>query len=432
MTLTISVVASILVIAALIASPDAYSTKNNDVLDECKCEKPHTLTVLFDAPDGAPIDTTYRVEIFKKLDDRDDEGKQLGDSILVMDNGNITVFASNFGKDKLESNTAFVIYEVDAPEDADPVALLEIHTSCSKPLFKDMVVDDSETTNNGFKLIVVDGLSGDPALPSIPIAEPIACEDEKKKSTGTITVKKALTNDNGGTAIFSDFEITVTNENGDPFDLVQIGESSIFSIDVPAGTYKLSETVADSFIGKYTTVLIAGDTGCPSTVDEVFTIKKNKNLSCTIYNDDNGTGDNGEVEPGNIFHVGTTKFDNDAGDVVGSCDIANLELPCMFIDGMDLINIVPDLKPGETVGVSTLILFSTVALDVNDVTMEDPNGIALCSFVGLGTLNDLSMPPEIVPVAPSFKFECSTLVSSSAQFRISYALIETLIPPNVL
>ena len=114
MTLTISVVASILVIGALIASPDAYSAKNNDVLDECKCEKPHTLTVLFDAPDGAPIDTTYRVEIFKKLDDRDDEGKQLGDSILVMDNGNITVFASNFGKDKLESNTAFVIYEVDA------------------------------------------------------------------------------------------------------------------------------------------------------------------------------------------------------------------------------------------------------------------------------------------------------------------------------
>lgn len=58
MTLTISVVASILVIGALIASPDAYSAKNNDVLDECKCEKPHTLIVLFDAPDGAPIDTT--------------------------------------------------------------------------------------------------------------------------------------------------------------------------------------------------------------------------------------------------------------------------------------------------------------------------------------------------------------------------------------
>ena len=53
MTLTISVVASILVIGALIASPDAYSDKNNnDVLDECKCEKPDTLVVDFAAPLG--------------------------------------------------------------------------------------------------------------------------------------------------------------------------------------------------------------------------------------------------------------------------------------------------------------------------------------------------------------------------------------------
>jgi len=353
MTLTISVVASILVIGALIASPDAYSAKNNDVLDECKCEKPHTLTVLFDAPDGAPIDTTYRVEIFKKLDDRDDEGKQLGDSILVMDNGNITVFASNFGKDKLESNTAFVIYEVDAPEDADPVALLEIHTSCSKPLFKDMVVDDSETTNNGFKLIVVDGLSGDPALPSIPIAEPIACEDEKKKSTGTITVKKALTNDNGGTAIFSDFEITVTNENGDPFDLVQIGESSIFSIDVPAGTYKLSEILPDpDSKGTYTTVLIAGDTGCPSMLEEVFTIKKNKNLSCTIYNDDKSTGSGGLNDF--VFQKKSLKIDHADDTLHQSCKAIPTPSPCIeIIDSANIAIVDPKLE-----STSTIVLFS--------------------------------------------------------------------------
>ena len=376
MTLTISAIASILVIGALIASPDAYSSKNSDVLDECACQKPHTLTVLFEAPDDAPDDATYRVEIFKKLDDRDNEEKQLGPHISVVDNGNITIFASNFGKDKLESNTAFVIYEVDGEYDdvnevySDKlVSLMEIHTSCSKPLFIDMVVDDSETTDNGFKLTVKDGLSGNnPPMTSIPIGEPLTCEDKKQKSTGTITVRKAITNDNGGTKEAKDFVITLNDvETGNIIEtLVQEDlDVPIFTATVPAGTYKLSETGTEG----YDIVLIAGDTYCPSMVDEPFTIKKNKNLSCTIYNDDNGDGTSG----GNGFFfvrnsisfepqsAGTCEFDK---DTEGILTINNS--PCLVNNGGALFIADPTLDdPTEApfaIITSTIIQITTEAL----------------------------------------------------------------------
>ena len=58
MTLTISVVASIMIIGGLIALPDAYSDKKDKgILDECKCEKPHTLLVQFNAPSESDVDT---------------------------------------------------------------------------------------------------------------------------------------------------------------------------------------------------------------------------------------------------------------------------------------------------------------------------------------------------------------------------------------
>ena len=87
--MTISAIASILVIGALIASPDAYSSKNNDVLDECKCEKPHTLKVLFTVPNTelpVPENVSFKAEIFKKLDDKNNEEKQLGEEIILTPN----------------------------------------------------------------------------------------------------------------------------------------------------------------------------------------------------------------------------------------------------------------------------------------------------------------------------------------------------------
>ena len=397
-TLTISAIASILVIGALIASPDAYSSKNSDVPDECACQKPHTLTVLFEAPD----DATYRVEIFKKLDDRDNEEKQLGPHTLVFDGGNITVFAFNFGKDKLESNTAFVVY--DETDLVNPISLMEIHTSCSKPLFIDMVVDDSETTNNGFKLTVVDGLSGDPAMTSIPIGEPLTCEDKKQKSTGTITVRKAITNDNGGTKEAKDFVITLNDvETGDIIEtLVQEDlDVPIFTATVPAGTYKLSETGTEG----YDIVLIAGDTYCPSMVDEPFTIKKNKNLSCTIYNDDNGDGTSGG--DGIFFVRNSISF---TGTDNGDCEFADDKItnsPCLKRDGSSLFIADPTLDDPVK---ALLSIITFTLIEKGESGLSAP----VCLFLGLTEMNSVK----------GFSYDCT--IQKGSNYNANYAIINAI------
>ncbi len=131
--------------------------------DSCDCKKPDTLKVHFTAPTIGE----YRVEIFKKLDDRENENKRLGSPITVLHDEGFVVAASNFGKDKLKSNTAFVIYEELGTE---PVALMEIHTSCSKPLFIGKSISD-----NGYSLEITDGLKNNET--SIPESD-LMCEDD--------------------------------------------------------------------------------------------------------------------------------------------------------------------------------------------------------------------------------------------------------------
>jgi len=412
-SLTITTIASIMIIAGFVSAPDAFSSKNNDVPDECKCEKPDTLKVKFTAPIELPSTDLFKIEIYKKLDDRGNPDKLLGSITDVVSDTTLTIEAS-FGKDKLESNTAFVVYN----NLEEVVAEMEIHTSCSKPLFITQKVFDVNVPNNGYSLEVIDGLIGENR--SIPEFEPNSCEDEKKKSTGTITIRKALTNDSGGTAKVEDFKITVTNVDDTPFDLDPTDDPYVSTRDVPAGTYKLSETELDG----YTTVLIAGDTGCPSMVDEVFTIKKGKTLSCTIYNDDDGTGDNGEVEPGVIFHFGTVTFDNVGLDPVLRCDDKALDLPCVWEDDMGLFSIVPKLKPTESLHETTLVLMSVVGLFADNT--NDPGAATGCTFDGLTSFTEIIDDGDDI-IHPSFRIQCSTLFSTDQIFRVNYALIETQI-----
>ncbi len=542
-TLTISAIASIMIIGGLIASPDAYSDKKHDnVPDECKCEKPHTLKVLFTVPDTelpVPENVSFKAEIFKKLDDKNSEEKQLGPTISLTPNNPLEhsmVQASQWGKDKLESNTAFVIYKfIDLPDGTttkELVAEMEIHTSCSKPLFIGLTVFDVNDPNNGYSLEVNDGLAGmNPAMTSIPIADSLTCEDKKSKSTGSITVKKSLTNDNGGVASVGDFTITVTNvETTDPFDLVQdMMIPSISTRDVQAGTYTLSETGPPG----YTTVLIAGDTGCPSMLNEEFIIKKGKNLSCTIYNDDDfvaggnegtaptvkitvqvnnlegvtpdqfeytiGTntmvmnggipvtipintptmfnqtnfidnsdpnspavlpssiegdgncpdviGTNGNevglltlsanqniecivvygktIEPGVVFHFDSLRFDTDSvfSEIpvpgqpdLDKCDSSESIFPCIvFNEDTSRFNVIPNIPEGQ-LRVTILVQLNIIAL-AEDNAIPDPMGSTGCTFEGIGTS----------PAGNSaFAFQCQNLSSEENQFRVNYALIETL------
>lgn len=304
-TLEISTIASILVIGGFaIAAPNAYSTwggggdddddcgssyygnhdddcDNDKHDDPCDCEKPDTLKFIFSTP-SEEVASEFKIEVFKKLDHIDNPDKKLTSIIDVTHDIEYQLQSSSFGKDKLNSNTAFAIYKVVEGLDDELVASMQIHTSCSQPLYKGLVV-----SNNGYSLGITDGLKKDKT--SIPEFDPLICEDETKpKKMGKIIVKKAITNDNGGNAVPADFTITLTDvDTNEEFILVHDQNDSTLNVnEVQVGTYKLSETIADTVTGTYTTVLIAGDTKCPAMVDESFTIKKGKKISCTIYNDD--------------------------------------------------------------------------------------------------------------------------------------------------
>jgi len=244
------------------------------------------------------------------------------------------------------------------------VALMQIHTSCSKPLFKDMIVDDSEFTNNGYSLKVVDGLLGGDS--SIPIATASICEDEKKKSMGSITVRKAVNNDNGGEATFEDFTISVTNVDT-PESPIVLGNPNMdnqsYSQDVPAGIYTLSETSPDG----YNTIMVTGDTGCPSTVNEPFTIKKNKNLSCTIYNDDKSTGSSGLNDF--VFQKNSIKINHDDDTLLQSCKAVPTPSPCIeIIDSATIAIVDPKLE-----STSTIVLFSVFGeLTSTNLSIQEP------------------------------------------------------------
>lgn len=380
-TLTFSVIATVLITGGFVFAPDAYSDKkHDDAPDECGCEKPDTLKVHFTAPEEGD----YRVEIFKKLDDRNDPDKLLLPSIPnVTQEYDLTISAISFAKDKLESNTAFVIYEVDgAPDSANAgefvdkeVALMEIHTSCSKPLFIGMKVFDVNDSSNGYSLEVIDGLKN--TMTSIPLSEPLTCEDKKSKHIGSIVIRKAITNDNGGNANATDFTIKLTNmEDGKETILVHdLDDSTNPNVnlnEVPVGTYKITESYPNTVTGTYTTVLITGDDKCPAMVDEAFTIKKGKTLSCTIYNDDNGDGLGGTGGPGGIvFQNNSMEIEMNAmGEILpelDSCDHYDDDIkrnPCIQMLGQEGIGIVDEALESTT----TIVLFSVLEkiLDLED------------------------------------------------------------------
>jgi hypothetical protein len=241
---------TILITGSLSAIPYAYSSG------------PDTLKVKYTGPIGTDGFTT--IEIYKKIDDF---GNTPLDVIIITENEEeFMVVALNFAKDKLNSNTVFRIL-VDGIE----TAVYEIHTSCSKPLFIGQMVSGQ----NGVTLEVIDGTLNSESI--LPDNENEECIDNKKsEQTATIILKKAITNDNG---------VMIPANLTETFIPKIDGEDILFGEPIPI-TAKEPHTISEAVVPGYSFVIIAGDTDCPSMLDEVFTVKKNKEITCTIYNDD--------------------------------------------------------------------------------------------------------------------------------------------------
>ena len=391
-TLTIATIASILVVGGFVASPEAYSTYggwydddddddcgnhgyygnyddddcgNNEPRDPCDCEKPDTLKFRFTTPD-TETGNEFKIEIYKKISYIGNDDKKLTSIADVTHMGDYQIESSSFGKDKLNSNTVFAVYKTVENADDVLVSSIEIHTSCSQDLYIGQTESDG-----GYSLEITDGLRNGET--SISASNPQTCGDEPEpEQTGKIVIKNALTNDNGGEAAFEDFSYKITNEIGEDIDLIRDTlDPSIHVGEVPKGAYILSQTIA-STTGSYTEVLITGDKKCPATTNESFMIKKDKTVSCTIYNDDNGDGSSGEG--GIIFRNFSMQVMLGDKNMANSCDaIPNAadKNSCIEIVNPleDTIAIVDSALTSDT----TIILFSIIEANQLETDLGSPS-----------------------------------------------------------
>jgi len=395
---TIFVLTAILITGSLNAVQYAYSSG------------PDVLTVKYSGPIGLdPAETI--IQIYKKIDDF--ASLPLDEISIEADGEVFMVFASNYGKDKLNSNTVFRIIERTTGSDDDEIDVVEIHTSCSKPLYKGQMVPG---VNAIVTLEVIDGTLGLEMDSIIPDNESEKCLDNKKpKHTATITLKKAITNDNGG-------EIT------DPLTFTANFLPKIDDIDVSFGdpitiTTKEPHIISEADVPGYSFVLIAGDTECPSMLGEEFTLKKNKDITCTIYNDDNfdpNAGGTGVTFGHRGFEI-RVDDDNSPGapdNEIGPRPCSEGETPCVeFVEvnqggvGLEVYLIVDDelVEPTNNI----LVIWSLIPTGSNTFVPVS------CLLVGI---YDSSITGK-----KGFALECSEIANKD--FNINYAFIRTVFSP---
>jgi len=432
-TLTISAIASILIIGGFAtATPNAFSTyggghhdddddcdnwnygyyhddddcDNDPPKDPCDCEKPDTLKFIFSTP-SEEINSEFRIEIYKKLNYIGNEDKKLTSIADVTNIGDYQLESSSFGKDKLNSNTVFAVYKIVEDYDDELVSSMEVHTSCSQPLYKGLTIMD-----NGYALEITDGLKDDKT--SISESNPMTCGDEPEPvEMGRIVIRNALTVDNGGNAAFTDFTYKITNvDSGDPYDLIQdMDDPSLNEVEAPKGTYTLTQMIAPEITESYTEVLITGDKKCPSTLNEPISIKKGKTVSCTIYNDDNGDG---SVGAGVVFNPTNLTFSGNSEQTV-ECSEPNggyLETTpsCINYDGTSIFVTDVELTP------TAIIVWSLVQSPI-PMELSPPQ----CSLEGLQDTGSSIGSDNVL----TFVLVCPNGLVEDENYALNFALIET-------
>lgn len=175
----------------------------------------------------------------------------------------------------------------------------------------------------------------------------------------------------------------------------------------------------------YEFVEIRGDGNCPENIGGTITLSAGQDIECYIVNQP--IDQTGPPDPGVIFHYNTLSFsfaDSMYGD---SCSAPGKTPPCIelanSIDGNVLV-VDSELKTD-----TTIVLFSVV--ETGKVTQSPPQFATspICVLSGIGPHTaSYAQAEEISPVVnPSgqmgFEFQCSLI--EAANFKVSYALIET-------
>ena len=126
---------------------------------EVVCTKPTESTVTYEGPEAG-----VSVKIFKKISKNGALKDFIFDVVGTFDSGeDITINSiDDFGRDRLHSNTVYQFLK-----GVIPIGSVQIHTSCSQPLFIGDMFFFEENEPEEIKLTVVSGFDsgGFPAIP---------------------------------------------------------------------------------------------------------------------------------------------------------------------------------------------------------------------------------------------------------------------------
>ncbi|WP_206447925.1 LPXTG cell wall anchor domain-containing protein [Agrococcus sp. KRD186] len=167
---------------------------------------------------------------------------------------------------------------------------------------------------------VCEGGAQDGASITLGVGQSAVCTIENDDIPATLTLEKVVENDDGGTAVRTDWTLTATGTSQSPSGAH--GSDAVTTVEVDAGVYELSE--ADGPDG-----YAASEWSCTDGVQlegSTLTLAEGQTTVCTITNDDIGptltlvktvVNDNGGDEPATAWTLavqGPTPFFGTTGD----------------------------------------------------------------------------------------------------------------------
>lgn len=147
------------------------------------------------------------------------------------------------------------------------------------PSFDAGSYDLSESGPSGYTAsawVCVGGTQDDSDTVTIDLGDDVTCTITNDDNAPTLKLVKEVTNDNGGTAVASDWTLTATGDGG----FSDSGNSTTFHIVKANEPYALSESTVAGYS--------SGDWSCNggSLTGDTLTLDLDEDITCTITNDD--------------------------------------------------------------------------------------------------------------------------------------------------
>ncbi|CAN5685646.1 hypothetical protein BH24ACT5_BH24ACT5_12890 [soil metagenome] len=218
--------------------------------------------------------------------DRQQAGTLIVKKVVVNDNGG-TSGAADFSY-SLDANATSNAFGTDSAFPNDPLK----GSSGSLSLATGTSFSVTEPAVSGYSPSFSPGCNG-----SIESGQTSTCTITNDDDAPSLTLRKTVTNDNGGTAAITDWTLTATGTGGSSTNLsgpTPVDSGSTFKAD----TYTLAETGGPSgyTAGSWSCVVTGSDPVTPVTVtNSQVNVGLGADVTCTINNNDNAASPDGST-----------------------------------------------------------------------------------------------------------------------------------------